>query len=189
MAITMEIVVVTPAMAREFLSHNTLNRNLSQRNVNKYSADMKSGNWQITGETIVFYEDGSLKDGQHRLAAICKANVAVPMIIVRGIKNSVKIHDQGRKRNTVDIMALNCYGAALKDTCTVGAVNFLIKEYGANRDVTAMQVMAFADENPKLLTESLFAVRVGGNKHTLCKKAQYKQRLSVSCITAFQRIR
>ncbi len=170
MAITAEIIDVTPAMAREFLSHNRQNRNLTQRNVNKYSADMKSGNWEITGETIVFYENGDLKDGQHRLTAILKANVSVPMIVVRGIDNNVKIHDQGRKRTTSDVLALEGYEAAIKNKCTVGAVNFLLKEYGGIRDTTYPQVKGFSDRHAETIIMSLSAVRYGSN-HALCKKS------------------
>ena len=65
---------ITPEKAVEYLRHNTNNyRKLSLATVSKYVAEIKAGRWQLNGETIVFGEDGILKDGQHRLAAIAKA--------------------------------------------------------------------------------------------------------------------
>ncbi len=170
MPVTCEVVNVTPTIAKEFLLHNKHNRALSQRCINKYAADMRAGEWRLTGETIAFYENGDLKDGQHRLSAVLKAGISVPMIVVRGIDDRVKMHDLGHKRSTRDIMSLEGYEAALKDNCTIGAVNFLLKEYSRLRDTTTAQTMAFVDMHADLLVSSYYAVR-DGKSSTLCKKA------------------
>ena len=64
-----QLVEITPELAHEWLGFNTHNRNIRQRIVTAYAADMTGGDWQWNGESIKFAEDGTLLDGQHRLAA------------------------------------------------------------------------------------------------------------------------
>jgi hypothetical protein len=72
-------VLVTPEMAREWLTKDVVNRPLIPRNVEAIAFDMKSGRWVLTHQSIAFNRDGFLVDGQHRLHAVVAADVAVPM--------------------------------------------------------------------------------------------------------------
>jgi hypothetical protein len=72
-------VLVTPDMAREWLTKDVVNRPLIPRNVDALAFDMKSGRWVLTHQSIAFNRDGFLVDGQHRLRAVVAADVAVPM--------------------------------------------------------------------------------------------------------------
>lgn len=92
-------IYVSPATAKRWLAKNTANyRALSADKVSMYARDMKNGEWKNNGETIKFYEDGTLFDGQHRLAGVVKAGVPVLMTVVWGISKDVKICDSGMKR-------------------------------------------------------------------------------------------
>lgn len=102
-----ELTEVTPELAREWLGFNTHNRNVRQRVVLAYAADMEAGNWRWNGETIKFAADGALLDGQHRLSAIVEADVTVPLLVVRGLKNEAQeTVDGGAKRQFGDVLKL-----------------------------------------------------------------------------------
>ncbi len=102
-----EKVDITPELAREWLGYNTHNRRLRERVVGAYAADMLGGAWQWNGESIKFAADGTLLDGQHRLAAIVAANITVPMLVVRGLPNEAQdTVDGGAKRKFADVLQL-----------------------------------------------------------------------------------
>ena len=61
--------LVTPEMAREWLTHNTHNRPVSRQYVEKYARDMRAGRWHYTNQGIGFDVNGVMTDGQHRLLA------------------------------------------------------------------------------------------------------------------------
>ena len=95
---------ITPAKAVEYLKHNTNNyRKLSRAKYKQYAEDMRAGKWQPNGEAIIFGEDGILKDGQHRLAAIIEANKTVQIAVIRGVDRNVDIFDVGMVRTTLQI--------------------------------------------------------------------------------------
>ena len=102
-----ELVKVTPELAREWLVLNTRNRNMRQAVVRAYAADMLTGNWEWNGESIKFATDGSLLDGQHRLAAIAESGVTLSILVVRGLDaSSQDTVDGGAKRKFSDVLKL-----------------------------------------------------------------------------------
>ena len=92
--------LVTPAMASNYLKHNEHNpRKSTNRNqIEAYARDMAAGKWFANGEPIVFDANGDLKDGQHRLMAIVKANVPVYMFVIRGVDPEYTTFDYGMLR-------------------------------------------------------------------------------------------
>lgn len=120
-----EIVDVNPALAREWMRRNKLNRNIRDRRVQQYAADMATGDWRWTGESIKFDHNGNLIDGQHRLSAVIKANVAVKMLVIRGLEAQAQEElDQGVPRQFHDVLSLR----GEKQTATLSAV---IRKIGA----------------------------------------------------------
>lgn len=102
-----DLIDVTPDMAREWLGFNTHNRNVRGRTVAAYAADMKNGDWQLNGEAIKFASDGSLIDGQHRLHAIVEAGVTIRMLVIRGLPADVQeTVDGGVSRKFGDVLKL-----------------------------------------------------------------------------------
>lgn len=98
---------VTPEMAAEWLKRNVVNRNIAMSRVNAYAEDMRSGNWQLNGEPIVFNESGELKDGQHRLMAVVKSGKMVAMAVVYDVSNDVSLYDRGRNRSASDALKIS----------------------------------------------------------------------------------
>lgn len=98
---------VTPDQAREWLGHNTRNRNISQRRVSQYARDMAAGNWMLTNQAIGFDTQGRLVDGQHRLHAVIKADTTVDMLVVANLNPDAQGHiDTGRARTPGDMIAV-----------------------------------------------------------------------------------
>lgn len=56
--------------------------------VAQYTKDMKYGKWSYPGGVIEITTSGVLKDGFHRLLAVERAGVVLPMIIVRNVTNN-----------------------------------------------------------------------------------------------------
>lgn len=105
---TYEVMEITPEMATEWLgAHNTHNRNMRYRVVRAYAADMAAGNWHETGDSIKRAADGTILDGQHRLAAIVAAEVPVRMLVVGNLPmRAQEVVDAGAKRMFSDVLQL-----------------------------------------------------------------------------------
>lgn len=102
-----QVETITPELAEEYMGKNTHNRNIRNYRVDAYAEDMVNGAWQWNGEAIKFSESGQLLDGQHRLLAIIKAQVSIPMLVVRGLPNSTQhTMDTGAVRKFSDVLKL-----------------------------------------------------------------------------------
>ena len=104
----MSVEKITPEMATAYMKKNTNNprgkSSLSRRIVKQYAEDMSAGLWQLNGEAIMFDEDGYLKNGQHRLAAIILSGKTVEMCVIRGVANDANIFDIGWKRTITQMV-------------------------------------------------------------------------------------
>lgn len=76
---------ITPALAEEWLTSNTHNRDLKRSGVKKFVDVIKSGGWKVTHQGIAFDWNGTLLDGQHRLWAIWESGVTVTMYVTYGM--------------------------------------------------------------------------------------------------------
>lgn len=103
----LSVETITPKQAEKYLQFNTSNRTLRKTLVNTYAKDMASGNWKLTHQGVAFNCDGTLLDGQHRLAAIVQSGVAVQMLVARGVDSrSQLVMDDHAKRNAGDALSL-----------------------------------------------------------------------------------
>lgn len=90
---------ITPETAREYLQLNHRNRSLNERALTSLSQDMRSGDWKLTGEAIKFDTNNHLIDGQHRLIAIERTGIAVPILVIRGVDPDTQlVMDTGVRR-------------------------------------------------------------------------------------------
>lgn len=128
-----EIADVTPEMASDLLARNTSNRTLLQPYVQKLAEAMTRGEWIVNGEPIQIGEDGTLLNGQHRLAAVVWAETTVPMLLVRGLPVAAqKTMDSGSRRNLSDVLKLH----GEQNTASLGATLGLLHRHriGARMD-------------------------------------------------------
>lgn len=118
--IDIHLLKVTPEIAAEFLSRNTAGqRSLSEPNVEKYGADMVTGEWHFTGAPILFNFNNELIDGQHRLKAIIASNEPQILLIIRGVDPDAMVAiDTGRRRSYANILQMR----KIKNSSAVAAL-------------------------------------------------------------------
>jgi hypothetical protein len=102
------IELITPDLAKAWLAdYNTHNIPLDERLVGSYAADMAAGRWRETGDAIRRAKDGTILDGQKRLAAIVASGVTLEMLVVSGLSmESQEVMDTGHKRRLSDVLHL-----------------------------------------------------------------------------------
>lgn len=101
---------VTPQMASEWLLRNPRNRKVRSDQVMKYAADIRAGNWQLNGESIIMANTGAIIDGQHRLLAIVEAQREIETFVASGVAESAfETIDQGKSRNAADVLSIHGY--------------------------------------------------------------------------------
>jgi len=101
MSIRVETRDITPEMAKHWLSKNKRNRAINQRRVKLYADEMSRGNWLDHHQGIAFYADGSLADGQHRLAAVVQAGISVKMIVAWDVPDESGLMIDGHQQRQV----------------------------------------------------------------------------------------
>lgn len=123
---------ITPVLAEEYLKHNTSNRQLRKNIVSYYASQMKNGQWMLNGEGIIFNEQGTLVDGQHRLAAVAESGVNVDMLVVRNAdKDSFATVDCGVSRKISDTFFVR----GIPNATTVSSIIGRYKKLCSNRSV------------------------------------------------------
>ena len=146
-----KVVMVDPALALEWLQRNIeTNRPLRPTVVENYADEMRRGEWHLTHQGIALDIDGNLIDGQHRLAAVIKANVIVPMMVtVNAPRGSFVALDGGVKRTLADRLTMP------PDVVTVLTAAWCLKK-NQNRRITAATVTALAETEFGAATKRLF---------------------------------
>lgn len=153
---------ITPAMAERFLIKNDNNRRLAPKVVDRYASIMKSGNWEENGEPICIAEDGSLKNGQHRLNAIIKANTTIRMLVVYDVKNDVHTYDRGDKRTIRHILQLNGYDPSVYNPTFVAGLSFLFFK-ALSRTPSDSEVMHMIDAFGDICTDVIHLISNGSD--------------------------
>lgn len=117
--------MVTPQIAQEFLTHNVDNRNLKRRNVHMMAKAMREGKWQLNPEGISFYQNGNMRDGQHRCYAVIEAGVPVEMVVTYDVPNESIICDRASPRSQLDILSMTGAPSSVCQKAIVALTNTL----------------------------------------------------------------
>ena len=156
-----EIMDITPKLAREWLATNTNNRSIRKAIVSRYRSDMERGVWQLNGEAIVM-NGGVLLDGQHRLLACVEADKKFKSIVVFDAPESaMQTIDQGISRNLSDVLRWKGYtdtfslSAAIR--CSWRWDNGLLLQPATP---TTNQAISYLEENERLVSAVAFARRL-----------------------------
>lgn len=103
--------LVSPALAKKLMKHNTVNRLLRSGVMEKYSRDMKAGVWTESPDMISFYLDGTVANGQHRLQAIIDSGVPVILVLQFGLSKEAGLNvDTPALRSFVDNLRISSSG-------------------------------------------------------------------------------
>ncbi len=145
----MTVELITPAKAKEYLKKNVNNyrKTMSRSVIKQYAEDMKAGKWYLNGEAITFGEDGFLKNGQHRLAAIVLAGVPVKIAVIRNVENAINTYDRGHNRTITDIVNAD-EGAEECNSTVTAAANIIVNNFRRIRsgDINASYIRKHRDE-------------------------------------------
>ena len=155
--ISVEMVLVTPEIATNYLRYNDKNRKPADETVRALSKQMTTGLFLENGESIVFDNQGKLKDGQHRLMAIIKSRQSYFIPIVRGVQPRVMAtFDTGKNRSAKDVLELNGFkysgvlaGAITKiDKWTVrGSRASHSRDNKKSQKLTNQQILDYCQDN------------------------------------------
>lgn len=110
---------VTPAIAREWLKSNSVNRPLRPSVVAFYRSMLERGEYQTTHQGVAFSDTGMLLDGQHRLRAIAEMPepFSLTIMVTRGLSGKAFCAlDQGLRRTASDILNMPTSQVAIART-------------------------------------------------------------------------
>lgn len=99
-------VQMTPAAAEKLLRKNTKNRPVIKGRVDVLVAAIEAGQWKLTHQGVAIGPDGEIVDGQHRLTAISRAGVTVPLLVTNLDEDVFDVIDSGRPRGASDTLRL-----------------------------------------------------------------------------------
>lgn len=148
---------ITPGMATTILSEcNETNRQIRKIWAESLANDIMGDMWRDNGDTVSFYEDGMLADGQHRLSAITMANKSIDVIVTGGItKEAMLTKDTGHQRTADSALAMYGYQDA-RELATVAKHIYQWKHYGkpGGTAPTHMQLKLYVDQYEGSITEA-----------------------------------
>lgn len=157
--VTPQYEVVTPSKAEKWLDANKGNRALREGLVEKYAKDMREGRWTTCTAPIVFYDDGAIADGQHRLWAIIESNCPQRFLIVRGLDRLSGLNiDMGKPRNLIDNAAIAGIDEGLTTTL-LSLCRGIEQGDRASRYLTNSDKLRFVDKHREA---ARFAIMHGG---------------------------
>lgn len=126
---------ITPDVAEKMLGMNIKNRDINSKSI--VITALQNGEWELNGATIVFDENGILRDGQHRLHACVKTGKPITSVVVRGVKGEAQITmDTGTKRALRDYTKMMGY-PDYSTVATIGLALYLVDVYGIEAYVSS----------------------------------------------------
>lgn len=165
-----ETINMNPGLAAILLGNNPDNRCLKPFKLAHFVSDMANGRWSFNGQPIIVSKEGLLNDGQHRLNAICEANLTLPMVVQFGIDRATRTTlDQGSARTAGDFLHMG--GSAHANQCASIARVVLAYEASEGRNIrdagkfTNAQVIARVTDDGDIIKAAEYASAV--NKHTM----------------------
>jgi hypothetical protein len=153
---------VTPELAAKYLEANGKNRRLDRGRVAGYADQMRRGQWRETHQGIAFNCDGSLRDGQHRLAAIVESKVPTWFHVFRGLADeAVEVIDTHKGRSIADAMTIS--GDPVGKVM-VSTARMMLTSYGMESAHSRADVIAFIRRHREPIA---FAINVAGGARGL----------------------
>lgn len=157
-AVKTEQVCITPSMAALWLERNTRNRRVNKKRVSVYAAEMARGGWLNHHQGIAFYDDGTLADGQHRLAAIVESGVSVLMIVARGLSREsglmIDAHQQRQGYQSIKISGLSDW-IGKDEIAVIKMMNQIQNGQGNSFNLSLMQCVDYGERHKDAISFSV----------------------------------
>lgn len=149
-----EILRVTPSLAKEWLNKNHKNRKVNNVNLKFLISEMENGRWMDNGASISFDVDNNLIDGQHRLLAIIDTGMAFDFSIVTGLSpDTFATFDTGKIRSAPDVLGAEGYSYSSNKASFISAIltgnkeRFSFKSAARQQKLSNAQVLDYCIEN------------------------------------------
>lgn len=177
-----KIQTITPEQAQAMLSRNRDNRPMSQSDVKFYAAQMSSGQWRLTGDTIKISKTGDLLDGQHRLAAIVQYGRPVEIAVATDCEREIfEVLDTGRRRSAADVLAISGFQETTNLAAIArGVILFKagISSKGSERGnmsitVSNTDVLNFIEQNQVRVSNTMHASSSFYNRCKFLSRSEY----------------
>lgn len=175
---------ITPAIAKEWLERNTINRPLRRTVVDTLKQAYERGEHRLTHQGIAFAKTGELLDGQHRLTAISQMppSFSIPMMVTSGLSvDSFDAIDQGLKRSHSDVLRIEAGHAAVArllaviyNTARTGLTSQYLIPFVDGTRVAYSQLIDFCPKHQKLWSSApiraaaILRILMGGDKDYIC---------------------
>lgn len=143
-----EIATVTPEQAAEWLrEHNAGNRPMAEARVAALADEIRLDRWHLSNDALTFAPDGTLTNGQHRLAAVLLAGKPAQFLIVRGLPLAARdIMDRGRARTVADMLHLNYGFVQAKDIAAICGTLDYVTGNSYQRQITVARVLELREQ-------------------------------------------
>lgn len=100
--------LVTPSQAQAWLARNSRNRPVSAPTAARYVRAILRREWLVNGEPVILDRDDNLLDGQHRLEAILRVGIPLPITVVWGVDPAAFVTlNTGKTRSLADVLEIN----------------------------------------------------------------------------------
>lgn len=150
------VVDVTPKLATDWLTLNSGNRNSKPTAIEKYTRDMRSGEWLLTGEPVIFDSEGLLRNGQNRLLACIRSDHTFTTLVVWGVEPEAFAEmDRNTPRTLVDVLKIAGVDRAERK---VPVLQYIWRETnsgslraGGKRLPTVSEAQRLLEQNPDLV--------------------------------------
>jgi hypothetical protein len=191
-SIIYEDVMMTPEWAKQILSLNlSNNRNLVPSRVQTFSDAMRRCEWKLNGETVKMTSEGVLLDGQHRLHAVIRSGMTVPVTIAMGVpRDCMGTIDIGLARNVSHYLTIKKYSNSSKVAAMCGWHLRWLNRQTSRRKIPLQPLARLTPElaenmvsiNPGILESASF---IGNLSHKL--KGMIATSLAAYCHFLFSR--
>lgn len=160
-----DVLEITRDVAADWLKGQRKNRRLKESLVKDIARQIRAGEWEENGESIVFDEHDRLIDGQHRLHAIVMAGMSVVSVVVTKVNGKVfDTIDTGKTRTAADVIGMS--GGWANETTAATAVKYLFRYYDQPEfetvpNLTNREVLKIAKQYSDVKQSIEFVNRVG----------------------------
>lgn len=165
---------ITPDQAAAILNaRNTHNRTISPTVVAKYARDMTNGDWLLNGDAIRFAADGTLLDGQHRLAAIVKSGATIRTVVVWNLPAEAQATmDDGRKRTMANVLELSGQRTSAKTVASILRRAILwergVVVSGGASAPTKAEMQQYLNDHPEVTDAAVLADHIRNTRGVKC---------------------
>jgi len=187
--ITVELLDITPDLAKQLLELNKHNRALAPNKVDQIAGDIRTGRFKFNGMPIIIDERPEVVDGQHRLHGIAKAGITVPMLVVSGVATDVTdtIDTLGKPRSVSDILNMKYQHSDLKNRSYIdGIASIMMIGTTGRSSPSKPELAAYADSIIDELSEwAAFGKSVqSSSQNVVVQRHQTRSAMSASAVGA-----